>query len=127
MNGDAALSAFVRASVSCPTTRKFLSLGVVEARSKGTNARHTNFLGRRQQQKTTQAVTETPSVKKATERLELIMTRAQGSRRQLYTCSISTLVPVYIKAPGKHPPQSKVQTRRRYTYSGPSILRGFYM
>ena len=39
MNGDAALSAFVRASVSCPTTRKFLSLGVVEARSKGTNAR----------------------------------------------------------------------------------------
>ena len=39
MNGDAALSAFVRASVSCPTTRKLLTLGVVEARSKGTNAR----------------------------------------------------------------------------------------
>ena len=38
MNGDATLSACVRASVSCPTTRKFLTLGVVEARSKGTNA-----------------------------------------------------------------------------------------
>ena len=67
--------------MSCPTTRKFLSLGVVEARSKGTNARHTNFLGRRQQQKTTQAVTETPSVKKATERLELITTEAKTFRQ----------------------------------------------
>ena len=29
----------MRASVSCPTTRKFLTLGVVEAHSKSTNAR----------------------------------------------------------------------------------------
>ena len=34
-NADAALSACVRASVSCPTTRKFLTLGVVKARGQG--------------------------------------------------------------------------------------------